>query len=258
MPIHEVETRYAPDRLEWALPEKPNIVMPMAGSGRRLSHMGYKPLIDVAGKPMVQWAIESLGIDGNYIFVTRGSGNGLRDVLRQLKPDARIIEIPYETDGAAETVLAAREYIDNDAPLITANCDQYLEWNAQDFMRKASHNGLILTYTMTEEDGSFCVMAGDKVIRVAEKDVVSDVGTVGVYYFGTGRDYCRAADQMIAKNIRVKNEFYILPVYNELIASGCLPSIYHLPNDKRHVWRIGVERELVEFLDYMEYKNHEP
>jgi hypothetical protein len=104
---------------------------------------------------------------------------------------------------------------------------------------------------MSEKDGSFCVLRDDGyVARVAEKDVVSDIGTVGVYYFGRGRDFVRAAEQMIAKNIRVHGEFYILPVYNELISMGIAPTIHHLSDDKRHVWRIGVERELEEFLDY--------
>jgi dTDP-glucose pyrophosphorylase len=235
-----------------------NIVMPMAGNGKRLAHLGHKPLVDVAGKPMVQWAVESLGIDGRYIFIVDADHvEDATPLLKSIKPDCVVVAEKVKR-GAATGVLCAKPYIDNDSPLVTVNCDQYLEWEPAEFIRKARHNGLILTYTMTEADGSFCVMAGDKVIRVAEKDVVSDIGTVGVYYFGRGSDFVRAAEQMVAKDIRVNGEFYILPVYNELIEMGILPSIYHLDNDKRHVWRIGVERELVEFLDYMEYKNHEP
>jgi dTDP-glucose pyrophosphorylase len=228
-----------------------NVVMPMAGRGRRLEHLGHKPLAMVNGKPMVQWAIESLGIQGRYIFVVQKQFEPkLRPLLERLKPGCVIISVDYLTDGAAQSVLLAREHIDNQLPLVTANCDQYLEWDAPAFMRNADPSGTILTYTMEEKDGSFCILDDrGRVTRVAEKSVISKIGTVGVYYFGQGWHFVEAADRMIAKNIRVNNEFYILPVYNELIAMGIKPTTYHLPCEKRHVWRIGVERELQEFLN---------
>lgn len=228
-----------------------NIVMPMAGNGRRLAHLGHKPLVDVAGKPMVRWAVESLGIEGRYIFVVqKWYAKELVPLLKSLKPDCVIVQLDEPTEGAAQTVLAAKAYIDNDWPLITVNCDQYLEWEPDKFLAACRTTGCILTYTMSEKDGSFCVLRDDGyVVRVAEKDVVSDVGTVGVYYFGRGKDFVRYASQMVEKNVRVNGEFYILPVYNELIGAGILPTTYHL-SGKRHVWRIGVQRELEEFLDY--------
>ena len=55
------------------------------------------------------------------------------------------------------------------------------------------------------------------VTRVVEKQVISDEATVGIYNFRRGRDFVSGADQMIAKNLRVNGEFYVAPVYNELI-----------------------------------------
>ena len=228
-----------------------NVVMPMAGGGKRLAHLGHKPLIEIGGRPMVEWAVKSLGIEGRYIFVVQKAHEyELMPILRKMRPDCIIIPLHHMTQGAAETVLAARRYIDSDVPLVTANCDQYLEWTPSDFIRKASPNGSILTYTMTEPDGSFCILDDEEVVRVAEKEVISNIGTVGVYHFGAGKNFVKAAEKMIQKDIRVNGEFYLLPVYNELIAMGLKPNIYHLPSTERHVWRIGIQRELDEFLDY--------
>src|SRR5512139_3587921 len=88
-----------------------NIVMPMAGNGRRLAHLGHKPLVDVAGKPMVQWAVESLGIEGRYIFVIqKWWAKDLVPLLKSLKPDCIIVQLDEPTEGAAQTVLKAKPY----------------------------------------------------------------------------------------------------------------------------------------------------
>ena len=58
------------------------------------------------------------------------------------------------------------------------------------------------------------------VTEVAEKKVISKNATVGVYYWKKGSDYVNFAETMIKKNIRVNNEFYVCPVYNEAIVGG--------------------------------------
>lgn len=232
-----------------------NIVVPMAGKGGRLEHLGHKPLINIKGKTMIEWAIESLNLEGNYIFVVQKEYlKSLKPVLKRLVPDCKIIPIDYVTGGATSTVLVAKEFINNDTPLLTVNCDQYLEWCPKEFIRNMKdYDGGVLTYTMSRPDGSFCVLDDEGyVIRVAEKEVISNIGTIGIYYFGKGRDFVKYAEQMIRKDIRVNNEFYILPVYNEMITDGKKIVIHHLRPDQR-VWRIGVPDELEKFIhDYRE------
>ena len=55
---------------------------------------------------------------------------------------------------------------------------------------------------------------------VGDKKVISKNATVGVYYWKKGSDYVKCAETMIKKNIRVNNEFYVCPVYNEAIGEG--------------------------------------
>jgi dTDP-glucose pyrophosphorylase len=230
-----------------------NIIIPMAGEGKRLAHLGYKPLIQIKGKPMIQWAVESLGITGDYIFIIKKEFlNDLEPVLNKIVPDCLIIGLDETTQGPAETVLKAKEFINTDEPLITANCDQYIEWNSGDFLKRAGgYDGCILTYGSSETNGSYCILKDRFVTKTAEKEVISDIATVGIYYFGKGRDCVTAIESMIKKNIRANNEFYMAPVYNELITKGKKIVTYYLPEVEtgiRQVWRIGVPEELDAFL----------
>jgi len=199
---------------------------------------------------MIEWAVESLNIEGHYIFVVQKKYlKPLEPVLKKLVRSCVIIPIDYITEGTTATVLLARNHIDNDTPLLTVNCDQYLEWCPKEFIRNVkSYDGGVLTYTMTRPDGSFCVLDDEGyVTRVAEKEVISNIGTIGIYYFGKGKDFVKYAEQMIKKNIRVNNEFYILPVYNEMIGDGKKIVIHHLRPDQK-VWRIGVMDEYKKFI----------
>ena len=112
-----------------------NILIPMAGAGSRFEKAGYtfpKPLIDVAGQPMIQTVIENLNLQGKYIFLVRKEHYekyDLKSLLNLIAPNCEIVQIEGLTEGAACTVLKAQELIDNDEPLIIANADQYIKWN---------------------------------------------------------------------------------------------------------------------------------
>jgi dTDP-glucose pyrophosphorylase len=80
---------------------------------------------------------------------------------------------------------------------------------------------------------------------VAEKKPISDNATVGIYLWNKGSDYVKYAEQMISKNIRVNNEFYVCPVFNEAIVDGKKISTYEV--DK--MWGLGTPEDLVNFLE---------
>lgn len=227
-----------------------NIVIPMAGRGGRFKHLGHKPLIKIKGKTMIEWAVESLNVEGRYIFLIQEAyRKSLEPILRRLAPGCVIISMDGFTDGATSTILLASAFINNDTPLLTANCDQYLEWQPKEFLRVVKgYDGGVLTYTMTRKDGSFCILDDEGyVTKVAEKEVISNIGSIGIYYFGRGGDFVKYANQMIEKDIRVNNEFYVLPVYNEMIGDGKKVVIHHLRPDQK-VWRIGVIDEYKKFI----------
>jgi HAD superfamily hydrolase (TIGR01509 family) len=214
-----------------------NVIIPMAGAGARFEQAGYifpKPLIEIGDKIMIQVVVECLNISANYIFIVREEHNrkySISDYLKNLIPDAKIILTDGLTEGAACTVLLAKDYINNDNPILMANSDQYIEWDVFGFMKNNISNNLdasILTFEATHPKWSFAKLNEDGcVIEVAEKKPISNIATVGVYWWNKGSDFVKYAEQMIDKNVRVNNEFYVCPVFNEAIADGKKIGVYN-------------------------------
>ncbi len=204
-----------------------NILIPMAGAGKRFADAGYifpKPLIEIDNKPMIQWVIESLNLKGRYIFLIQSEHQkkyNIKSVLKILQPNCEIIEIDELTEGAACTTLLAKKFINNNNPLVIANSDQYIQWNSSKSMYEITtkkYDGAILTFESIHPKWSYAKSDKNGFIKeVAEKKVISKEATVGVYYWKHGENYVKYAEQMIQKNKRVNNEFYVCPVYNEAI-----------------------------------------
>jgi HAD superfamily hydrolase (TIGR01509 family) len=232
-----------------------NVLIPMAGAGSRFQQAGYtfpKPLIEVNGKPMIQVVVDNLNVDANFIFVVQKEHRekyNLDTLLNLITPNCKIVEVDGLTEGAACTTLLAKEYIDNDAPLLMANSDQFLEWDSNEFMYKMIEqrvDGGIVTFTSTHPKWSFAKVneIGD-VVEVAEKNPISDIATVGVYYWSKGSDYVKYTEQMIEKNVRVNNEFYVCPVFNEAIGDGKIIRTFNI--DK--MWGLGTPEDLNYYLE---------
>jgi len=237
---------------------KLNVLIPMAGAGTRFEKAGYsfpKPLIDVKGKPMIQIVVENLNIDANYIYVVQKSHvekYNLITLLNLITPNCKIVEVDGITEGAACTTLLAKELINNENPLLFANSDQFVEWNSNEFMYKMNESNAdagIVTFNSTHPKWSF-VKINDKglITEVAEKNPISDVATVGFYFWKHGSDYVKYAEQMIQKNIRVNNEFYVCPVFNEAINDNKKIK----PHMIEKMWGLGTPEDLNYFLEKKE------
>ena len=234
--------------------EKLNVLIPMAGAGSRFEQAGYtfpKPLIEVKGKPMIQVVIENLNLDANYIYVVQKSHRekyNLDTLLNLLTPGCKVVETDGLTEGAACTALLAKDYIDNDNPLFFANSDQFVEWDSNEFMYKMQEtdaDGGIVTFTATHPKWSFAkVDEKGLVTEVAEKNPISNIATVGYYYWKHGSDFVKYAEQMIENNIRVNNEFYVCPVFNQAIEDCKQIRTFNTAG----MWGLGTPEDLNEFL----------
>ena len=233
---------------------KMNVLIPMAGAGSRFEKAGYtfpKPLIDVRGKPMIQWVVDNLNVEAKYIFIVQQSHfkkYNLKETLSNFCPNNEIIQIDGITEGAACTTLLAKQYINKDEPLIIANSDQFVEWDSDEFIYSCSASDLdanILTFNSTHPKWSFAKLNDlGFVTEVAEKKPISDLATAGIYYWRKGSDYVKYAEQMIDKNIRVNSEFYVCPVFNEAIQDNKKVRTYNI--DK--MWGLGTPEDLEHFL----------
>ena len=250
----EIETGYKIQSPAWR-DSKLNILIPMAGAGSRFTQAGYtfpKPLIDVQGKPMIQVVAENLNIKANFIYIVQKEHRqkyNLDTLLNLVTPNCKVVEVDELTEGAACTALLAKDFIDNDAPLFFANSDQFVEWDSNEFFYKMNENeadGGIVTFKSTHPKWSFAKTDEQGLVtEVAEKNPISDLATVGFYYWKHGSDFVKYAEQMINNNIRVNGEFYVCPVYNEAIQDSKEIRTFNI----NKMWGLGTPEDLKYYLE---------
>ena len=235
--------------------EKLNVLIPMAGAGSRFQQSGYtfpKPLIDVNGKPMIQVVVDNLNIDANFIFVVQKSHRikyNLDTLLNIIAPDCKIVDVESLTEGAACTALLAKEFINNESPLFFANSDQFVLWDSNEFMYKMQEtncDGGIVTFESIHPKWSFAKENEfGLVTEVAEKNPISNMATVGFYYWKHGSDFVKYAEEMIKKDIRVNNEFYVCPVFNQAIMDNKQIRTFKV----KKMWGLGTPEDLKYFIE---------
>jgi len=253
---------------------KINVVIPMAGDGSRFERAGYtypKPLVSVGNKPMIEVVYDTLpkSDDWNvldYTFIIKSvhqAKYNIDTMLEVMSPNRHLISLDMTTDGALQTVLQAREYVDNDNPLIIANSDQYVKLNWDYFeetvLNDSTIDGAILTFDSIHPKFSFArteEYKGDgerpRVLSVAEKLPNSRNATCGIYYFKKGSDFVKYADQMVEEKNKTMGEYYLAHVYNYFIQDG--KKIIAYPVEV--MMSLGTPEDLQFFLNSQEYKQY--
>jgi dTDP-glucose pyrophosphorylase len=131
-----------------------------------------------------------------------------------------------------------------------ANSDQYVDWDSNEFMYSMIGDTVdagILTFKSTHPKWSFVKLDDDGFVNeVAEKNPISDIATVGIYYWNKGSDYVKYAEDMISKDIRHNNEFYVCPVFNQAIEDSKKVKIFNIDSDS--MWGLGTPEDLDRFL----------
>ena len=237
-----------------------NVVIAMAGRGSRFEAAGYpvpKPLVEVHGVPMIEVVVRNLRLETPHRFIflplrEHLDRYGLEKRLRELAPDSSVVPVEATTEGAACTVLLARREFESDDPLLLANSDQYVHHDVGRFvadLERRDLDGSIMTFPADHPKWSYALTDREGlVVEVAEKRPISPHATVGLYLFRRGRDFARAADRMICRDLRVNGEFYCAPAYNELIAEGQRIGIYGIAPEGQEMFGMGTPEDLEDFL----------
>jgi NDP-sugar pyrophosphorylase family protein len=236
-----------------------NILFPIAGRGERFRNSGFelpKPLIDINGKTMIEHAVKSIGIEGNFIFITfkyenDKLNNELNNILNSIVNNPKIIQVNYVTEGPASSALLAENFINTDEELIILNCDQIMNWDGKKFIEFINEHkdadGIVVTYNSSTEKNSYIKLNNEGIgTELTEKKVISKYSLNGIHYWRRGSLFVESAKKMIEKNIRVNNEFYISLSYNELIHQNKKIINYHISSEQ-HI-PVGVPEDLEIFL----------
>jgi NDP-sugar pyrophosphorylase family protein len=235
-----------------------NIVIPMAGKGNRFIEAGHsvsKPFIPIHGTPMIKLVIDNIRPKIPHRLILVCLNEDLKKYQKELKSlggDIELIGIEKTTQGQVCTVLEAKDLIDNDHPLMTVNSDQFINFSIDKYlswMDQQNLDGLIMTMKSTNPKWSFVKIDEDGLaLKTAEKEVISDHATVGIYNFRKGSDLIRSAEKLIDQNLRVNNEFYICPCFNFLIEEGKKIGVYSIGEVNKAMYGLGTPKDLEFFI----------
>jgi dTDP-glucose pyrophosphorylase len=233
-----------------------NIVIPMAGRGSRFADAGYclpKPLIPVRGVPMIRLVINNLRPQRQHKFIFLCLQDHIDEfnidlLLKKWSPDCVVVPVYHVTEGAACTVLLAKNLFNNENPLMIANSDQWVSLNINDYlisMDKKNVDGWIMT--MTANDPKWSYIQFDEHVKigsVVEKKVVSSEATVGIYNYKRGKDFVDAAEQMIEEGLKVKGEYYVAPAYNQMIKKKQDIGFFNIGDEANGMYGLGIPDDL--------------
>ncbi len=226
----------------------------MAGAGSRFSQVGYtmpKPLIEFRGKTMIEHVVDNINIDAQYTFIVQKEHIEkfkVDSLLREIVPACSIVTLDGITDGAARSLLYASRFIDNINPLLIVNSDNMIEWDNIAIMKDFEHKdgGIVLIEASGPKWSYAKLDTSGFVTETAEKVEISTHATTGHYYWGKGSDFVRCAREMIRRDIRHNNEFYIAPIYNIAIEEGL--KIYS--RHAKKFWSVGTPEDLDFYLEH--------
>jgi NDP-sugar pyrophosphorylase family protein len=232
----------------------------MGGKAARFAERGHtfpKPLLEIGNKSMIELVVQNLAAPApvEFTFICRKehlSQFYLGDMLQLLAPGCRIIALENETAGALCSVLLAVDHLKPDEEVMVANGDQFITTSLKPFYdqcRQPGVDGCILTFTATHPRWSFAKTdERGNVTAVAEKRPISKQATAGLYYFRRARDLVEASERMILKGLTTSGQFFVCPVYNELILAGKTVKTHHLPDGTMH--SLGTPEDVDVFLKY--------
>ena len=218
---------------------KPIFVIPMAGKGQRFKDEDiFKPkfLIETKGRTLFEWSLESLPLDiaRKIIFICLQEHEekyNVKDFIKKImekkfsRLNYQIIFLDKTTEGQVETVLYAKQHINNDASLIIYNIDTYfLSTHLRSKLltiKNTNIDGLLGAFNSNDRKLSFIELDSDEFVkRTKEKELISDIASTGLYIFSKGKDFVEAAEFMLSNNLSTNNEYYVSELYNILIKQG--------------------------------------
>lgn len=233
---------------------KPILLIPMAGKGQRFIDKGYetpKPLIEVGGKTILEWSFDSFNWEYcDLVFIVRRDmveNHNLENIIKEkFGYGSKIVISEKDTDGTVSSCLLAKEYINNERNLFITTLDvyftPYFDFKNFNFIS----DGCILTFTANNPAYSYSQINDDGfVTKTAEKELISNQASVGLYCFKKGSEFVKYSEKMVSKNIRTRNEFYIAPLYNLLINDGLKITTH--PIDK--MYHMGTPEEMNYFIN---------
>lgn len=230
------------------------VIIPASGLGSRFSKADFpisKPFIEVGKQMMLERVIDVF--PKHYektIVLTKHQVNKNRTAINKLEKIASISVINDVTDGPLRTVVnGCQHLLSSDQPIMIANSDMIVNFDFEDFHEKLMLNdGLIVTFNETNRDlnhWSFIEEKNGTIVRILEKERISDLASLGVYAFKSGQRFLDSSLRTFSEGCKYKDEWYVSCVYQDFLRTALVRS--YLTEKKAHS-SLGTPYELYSFM----------
>jgi len=208
-----------------------NIIIPMAGMGKRMrphTLTTAKPLLPIAGKPIVQRLVEDILATSNEkveeisFIIGPSFGKEVETNLLKIASDLGAKgKICYQTEplGTAHAILCAADSLKGN--VFIAFADTLFKAT---FSIDTSKDAIIWTQKVEDPSAFGVVKLNDKneITAFVEKpkEFVSDLAIIGVYYFRDGEGLKKQLQRLIDEDIKLKGEYQITDAMDHMLQNG--------------------------------------
>lgn len=241
------------------------VIIPMAGLGQRFADAGYKtpkPLISIAGTPMVVQAVSDLPQSTCQSFILREDMPGfleIKKLLGDIYPSSIISNVPKVTEGQACTTLIGLDALEKISqtelsPITVGACDNGSLYNVDALESMLADESIdIIVWGVRghpnairnpqmfgwidEVDGSIKSISVKKPLSSPSRDPI----VIGTFTFRRAHDIRAVIGSLVKRNGRVNGEFYLDSCINDAIKMGLNCRLFEVdhfiswgtPNDLR-------------------------
>lgn len=246
-----------------------HIVIPMSGMGNRFIEAGYsvpKPLIIIDGKTIIEHVCNLFPGEDRFTFICNSkhlNETNMTEVLKKIKPNSNIIEIPNHKKGPVYAVSLIEEFIDDEEEVIVNYCDFGTYWNYEDFLshtRNRGADGAIPSYKgfhphmLGTTNYAFIRDEKQWMLEIKEKEPftknrMQEYASNGTYYFKKGLYVKKYFEELMFRDINLSGEYYVSLVYNLLVEDDLKVSIYEI----QHMLQWGTPQDVAQYNTWSKY-----
>lgn len=194
------------------------IIIPMSGIGKRFTGVGYsvpKFLINLHGKPIIEYVVSMFPKEHEIIFICNEEhlkSTNLRETLKRIKPEGKIISIPSQTHGPVYATTYVLDVIRDDEEVLVSYCDFFMDWDFKKMIeevKKGKYDGAVPSYTGFHPHllhkklyGGILADKNNTMIDYKEKHSFTknpqdSYHSVGAYYFRLGSDFKKYTKELL-------------------------------------------------------------
>ncbi len=234
------------------------VVITMAGMGQRFRNVGYKVpkyQIEAHDHSLFYWALTSLRSfyfpASKFVFIVRAEDCAQEFIRYQCDKlsikNFAVVELDHLTDGQATSAMYAKDFWDNDVPLVIYNIDTFVQPRAIGFP-DFDADGWIPCFAGNGDHWSFVkVNESGFAVDVQEKVRISPHATLGLYWFKSASIFEKSYKEYYLRSSEpLHKERYVAPLYNQMIKAGMKVTVSNVRNED--IYPLGTPEELDLFL----------